>query len=66
MSDDPSDDLRNPIGLPMDDPADKGEATEEDYEEVAEMDEAISDDPSYGEDGADYDPATQAPRDAER
>lgn len=63
-----SDDLRNPIGLPMDDEdgADEGEATEEDYEEVERMDEALSDDVPYEEEGVAYDPATQAPKEAER
>ncbi len=62
-----ADDFRGPIGRPMDNDSatDEGEVTEEDYEEVADMDEAISDDASYGE-GDDYDPATQAPKEAER
>ncbi len=43
-----SDDLRNPIGLPMDDEdahdgADEGEVTEEDYEEIEDMNEELND-----------------------
>lgn len=62
------DDFRGPIGRPMDDDsaADEGKVTQEDDEEVADIDEAISDDPSYGEEGTDYDPATQTPKEAER
>ncbi|ADI14063.1 hypothetical protein [Truepera radiovictrix] len=59
-------DVRNPIGLPMEDgAADEGEATEEDYEELERMDEALSDAP-YEEEGVAYDPAKQAPKEAER
>jgi hypothetical protein len=56
-----SDIERNPIGLPLDDDdsAREGEVTEEDYEEVEGMDEELTDDPAY-------DPATQAPKEAER
>ena len=56
-----SDVERNPIGLPLDDDdsAREGEVTEEDYEEVEDMDEELTDDPAY-------DPATQAPKEAER
>ena len=39
--------------------ADEGEVREEDYKEAEEMDEALSDDPAY-------DPAVQAPKEAER
>ena len=43
-----SDELRNPIGTPADgdDGAKEGEVTEEDYEEVEDMDEAIPGDPT--------------------
>lgn len=56
-----TDDFRSPVGRPMDDDsaADEGEVREEDYREAEEMDEALSDDPAY-------DPAVQAPREAER
>lgn len=55
-----SDIERNPIGLPLDDDgAAEGEVTDGDYEEVEDMDEELIDDPTY-------DPATQAPEEAER
>ena len=56
-----TDDFRSPVGRPMDDSsaADEGEVREEDYKEAEEMDEALSDDPAY-------DPAVQAPKEAER
>lgn len=43
-----SDDLRNPIGTPAqdDDGATEGEVTEENYEEVEDMDGVISDGPT--------------------
>lgn len=52
---------RNPIGAPLDDDdaAKEGEVTEQDYEEVEDMDKELTDDPAY-------DPATQAPKEAER
>lgn len=56
-----TDDFRGPTGRPMDSDsaADEGDVTEEDYEEAQEMDEALTDDPAY-------DPAVQAPKEAER
>ena len=39
--------------------ADEGDVTEEDYEEAEKIDEALTDDPAY-------DPAVQAPKEAER
>lgn len=39
-----NDDLHSPIGVPPDnDGADEGEITEEDYEEVEDMDEELND-----------------------
>jgi len=39
---------RNPIGLPLEDETDarEGEVTEEDYEEVEEMNEELNEDPA--------------------
>ena len=54
-----SDDDRDPLGRPVDDDnndgATEGEVTEQDYEEVEDMDEELTDDPT-----------TQAPEDAGR
>ena len=43
-----SDNLRGPFGIPEpdEDGSEEGEVTEEDYKEVEDMDEAISDDPT--------------------
>lgn len=56
-----TDEFRGPTGRPMDPDgtADGGDVTEEDYEEAQEMDEALTDDPAY-------EPAVQAPKEAER
>ena len=58
---DVTDTFRGPNGRPMDDEgaADGGDVTETDYEEAEKMDEALTDDPAY-------DPAVQAPKEAER
>ncbi len=61
-----SDDLRSPTGKPTDDERETGEVTEKDDQEAEEIDEQISDDPVVEENGATYDPATQAPPEAER
>ena len=64
-----SDDMRAPVGKPMND---EGEVTPSDTEEiddekVEEIDEQISDDPVVEEkDETSYDPATQAPKEAQR
>lgn len=57
------DDLQMPLGQPMND---EGEGTQRDAEETEKIDEQISDDPVVEEDGATYDPAAQAPPEAER
>ena len=56
-----TDNFRGPNGRPMDpdSAADEGDVTEQDYEEAEKMDEALTDDPAY-------DPAVQAPKEAER
>lgn len=64
-----SDDLRGPVGTPMDDEEEygEGEVTEEDYEEgeFEEMDATLAEEPT-DEDEVEYDPTVQAPREAER
>jgi hypothetical protein len=56
-----SDIKRNPIGLPLDDDDSAGEeeVTDEDYKEAENMNEELNDEPAYN-------PATQAPKKAER
>ena len=68
-----SDDLRAPVGKPMNG---EGEVTQRDAtldteevedEEAEEIDEQISDDPVVEEENeTSYDPATQAPKKAQR
>lgn len=56
-----NDDVRAPVGKPMND-----EGEEIESEDAEEIDERISDDPVVEENGATYDPAAQAPPEAER
>ncbi len=60
------DDLRMPVGNPMNDEGDVGKDTEESNDEAQKIDQQISDDPMVEEDGTSYDPATQAPKKAQQ
>ena len=68
------DDMRAPVGKPMNDEPETGEGdvTQRDAEEikeseVEEIDEQVSDDPVVEEESeTSYDPATQAPKEAQR
>jgi len=55
-----SDDLRSQLGAPTDDDGADGSKVED--KGTARIDEEISDDPAYEEDGVAYDPAAQTPK----
>ena len=66
-----SDIQRSPVGTPMDEDQENGEVevTEDDYEEgeFRELEATLAEEPTFeDEKGVSYNPAAQAPKEAER